>query len=159
MRDAEVRYAEQRDGKCLAYEVFGSGPSDVIVFQNSFPIDLLWDLPQLASFMEALGGMARMIVYDALGQGASDSVSGMGAAHLEEGAENALAVLDAVHADRVTFFDMAYGVNGLVFAATYPQRVRSLIMTNFRPSFPQFRDMPMEQLRQVARARLATKSL
>ena len=37
VRDAEVRYAEQRDGKCLAYEVFGSGPSDVIVFQNSFP--------------------------------------------------------------------------------------------------------------------------
>ena len=141
----------------MAYEVFGSGPSDILIYQGSFPIDLLWDLPQLASFMEALGGFARVIVYDALGQGASDSARGMGAAHLEEVAENALVVLDAIHADRVTYFDMAYGVNGVTFAATYPQRVRSLIMTNFRSSFPELREA--SAARRSSRARLGTRSL
>ena len=63
MRDAEVRYAE-RDGKCVAYEVFGTGPVDLILGQQVCPIDLIWDLPQLASFMEALGGFARVIVFD-----------------------------------------------------------------------------------------------
>ena len=63
MRDAEVRYAEH-DGKYLAYEVFGSGPTDLLITQRACPLDLLWDLPQLASFMEALGGFARVIVFD-----------------------------------------------------------------------------------------------
>ena len=64
MRDAEVHYARHRDGKRLAYEVFGSGPADLMLYQVSFPIDLMWDLPELASFMETLGGFARVIVFD-----------------------------------------------------------------------------------------------
>jgi pimeloyl-ACP methyl ester carboxylesterase len=159
VRDAEVRYAEQRDGKWLAYEVFGSGPSDIIIWQASCPIDLVWDLPQLASFMETLGGFARVIVYDALGQGASDPVSDLDAATLEMHCDSALAVLDAAHGDRVTFFDMAYGVNGVTFAATYPQRVRSLILTKLRPSFPDIRDASAAQRRQLLRTRLGVDGL
>jgi hypothetical protein len=68
VRDSGVRWVE-RDGKWLVYEVFGSGPSDILVVQHSFPIDLLWYLPQLASFMETLGGFARVIVFDGLGWG------------------------------------------------------------------------------------------
>ena len=37
-----------------------------------FPIDLMWDLPQLAEFMDALGRVARVIMYDSRGSGASD---------------------------------------------------------------------------------------
>ena len=51
MRDAEVRFAEH-DGIYLAFTVFGEGPVDVAVSQARFPIDLMWDLPQLAGFME-----------------------------------------------------------------------------------------------------------
>ena len=57
MRDVEVRYAV-RDGKRIAFEVFGSGPCDVVVLRFACPIDLMWDLPQLASFMDTLGGFA-----------------------------------------------------------------------------------------------------
>jgi class 3 adenylate cyclase len=152
VRDAEVRYAEH-DGKCLAYEVFGSGPSDILVFQHSFPIDLLWYLPQLASFMETLGGFARVIVFDGLGWGASDPVSEIGEGTIETLSDSVLAVLDAAHADRVVFFDMAAGVNGVTFAATHPQRVRSLIVSDLRSSFPQLRDASAAQRRQFARGR------
>jgi class 3 adenylate cyclase len=159
VRDAEVHYAEQQDGTCLAYEVFGSGPSDVIVFKHSFPIDLMWDLPQLASFMETLGGFARVIVFDPLGHGASDAISDMGAATLETMSDGTLAVLEAAHADRVTFFDMSHGVDGVTFAATYPQRVRSLILNNLRPSFPNIRDASAAQRKRMVRARSGIRSL
>jgi class 3 adenylate cyclase len=159
VRDAEVHYAQHRGGKRLAYEVFGSGPSDLLVWQNEFPIDLLWYLPQLASFMETLGGFARVIVFDQLSHGASDAISDIGAATLEASCDDVLAVLNAADSDRVNLFDMSYGVNGVTFAATYPQRVRSLILNNLRPSFPNIRQASAAQRKQIALSRLNTQSL
>jgi len=157
VRDAEVRFAEH-DGKWLAYEVFGSGPSDLLVWQGVCPIDLIWELPQLASFMETLGGFARVIVFDSLGHGASDPVD-YGAATLEMFADSVLAVLDATDVDRVTFFDMQFGVNAVPFAATYPQRVRSVIVTNLQPSFPGLRGTSTAERQEQARARYTIESL
>jgi len=54
VRDAEVRLAEH-NGKWLAYDVFGTGRPDVLVWQGVCPIDLIWELPQLASFMARSG--------------------------------------------------------------------------------------------------------
>src|SRR3954454_16201358 len=82
MQGVEVRYAE-RDGKCLAFEVFGGGPCDVLVQQVCYPIDSMWELPALASFMQTLGSLARVIVFDSLGEGASDPLPDPGAATLE----------------------------------------------------------------------------
>jgi pimeloyl-ACP methyl ester carboxylesterase len=159
VRDAEVRYARHRDGKRLAYEVFGDGPSDIVVSQHMFPIDLLWELPQLSLFMETLGRLARVIVFDALGHGASDDVSDMRAARMETLCDSVLAVLDAAHADRVAFFDMTFGVNGVTFAATYPQRVRSLMLTNLRASWPEIRETSAKQRQRLALYRLQVESL
>jgi class 3 adenylate cyclase len=149
----------EREGKCLAYEVFGTGPIDVVVFQSCCPIDLLWELPQLSSFMETLGGFARMIVFDPRGQGASDHISDPGVASFEAGCDDILAVLDAARADQTTYFDMSRGTTGVAFAATYPQRVRSLIVSHLRPSFPELRGLSPEQLRRLALARAGTRSL
>ena len=71
MRDVDVDYVV-RDGAAIAFEVFGNGPVDLVVHQSMFPIDLMWDLPQLAEFMDALGRVARVIMYDSRGSGASD---------------------------------------------------------------------------------------
>jgi pimeloyl-ACP methyl ester carboxylesterase len=150
VRDAEVRFAEH-DGMCVAYEVFGTGPVDLIVAQQVCPIDLIWYLPQFASFMEALGVFARVIVFDPLGMGASDSFPNLEAATLEATIDQLFAVLEAAHVDRVTLFDMTFGVNGVTFAAMYPQRVRSLILSHLKPSFPEVRNASAEQRRQFAR--------
>jgi class 3 adenylate cyclase len=149
----------EREGKCLAYEVFGNGPCDVIAFQSCCPIDLIWELPQLASFMEVLGQTARVIVWDPRGTGASDPFSDPGAATLEISCDDALAVLDATGTDRATFFDMSQGVTGVMFAATYPRRVRSLIVSNLRSSFPHVASMSSEERRHFARARAGIESL
>ena len=73
VRDAAVRYVE-RDGGHLAFSVFGEGPNDLAITQGRFPIDLMWELPQLAAFMESLGRLARVIVWDQRGYGASDPI-------------------------------------------------------------------------------------
>jgi class 3 adenylate cyclase len=159
VRDAEVRYADH-DGHCVAYEVFGTGSADLIVGQASFPIDLLWDLPQLASFMDSLGGFARVIVFDALGQGASDPYGDLEGATLEATMDQVLAVLEAVDVDRVTLLDMARGVSGVTFAATYPQRVRSLILSHLWTSFPNVVDLsPKQRKEYVRRTRFDIESL
>jgi class 3 adenylate cyclase len=158
MRDVEVRYAV-RDGKRLAYEVFGSGPCDVAVMKMGFPIDLMWDLPQLAEFMETLGGFARVIAFDSRGTGSSDPIPDLGVATIETTADDLVAVLDAAGSERATLFDIASGVTSVVFAATYPQRVRSLILCNLRSSFPELRRMSAEQRQDYALARLTTQSL
>jgi len=158
MRDVEVRYAV-RDGKRLAFEVFGSGPCDVAVMKMGFPIDLMWDLPQLASFMETLGGFARVIAFDSRGTGSSDPIPDLGVATIETTADDLVAVLDAAGSERATLFDIASGVTSVVFAATHPQRVRSLILCNLRSSFPELRRMSAEQRQDYALARLTTQSL
>jgi class 3 adenylate cyclase len=158
VRDVEVRYAEH-DGKCLAYEVFGEGPTDLLVQQVCYPIDLTWDLPQLSDFMDSLGECARVIAFDSRGEGASDPIDDPGAATLEAWCDDAFAVLDAAGADRVTVFDMSFGVGGVMLAATYPDRVRSLILTHLRTSNPETRDMSESDLRQVARTFCSVEDL
>ena len=151
VRDSEVRYVEQVGGS-LAYTVFGAGSCDVLLAQAWSPIDLMWDLPQLAAFLEALGAIARVIVFDGRNFGASDIIDEPGAASLEANADDFLAVLDAVSATRATVFDANTGVTGVTFAATYPQRVRSLIVSNLRSSYPEVRNMSAAQRRQRAKA-------
>jgi class 3 adenylate cyclase len=158
VHDVEVRYAV-RDGKRLAYELFGSGPFDIALFQSACPIDLMWDLPQLASFMETLGRFARVIAYDPLGQGASDPIPDQRAATAEMFADDLLAVLDAAGSQRATILDLNHGPTSVVFAAMYPQHVRSLIVSHLRSSFPELRECTAEQRRDIALARLTTKSL
>jgi class 3 adenylate cyclase len=149
VREVDVRFA-RRDGKSIAYALFGSGSFDVLLGQVWCPIDLMWDLPQLASFLDELGGMARVIVFDALDNGASDGLSDLNRSTTEAYADAALSVLDAVRAPRVVLFDTAGGGMGLPFAATYPQRVQSLIVVNLRTSFPEFQKMSAAQREDMA---------
>jgi class 3 adenylate cyclase len=149
----------EREGGCLAYEIFGVGRVDLLVFQSCFPIDLLWDLPQLAAFMETLGQWARVIIYDPRGQGASDPIVAPEVAAFEASSDDALAVLDAARAQQVTLFDMNMGATGVALAATYPQRIRSLIVGNLRPSFPEVREFSPELRWRLARARAGIRSL
>ncbi len=146
MRDIEVQFA-RRDGAYLAYEIFGTGPIDLVVRpSNSFPIDLMWDLPQLAEFMDALGRVARIIAYDNRGFGASDPISTTDqVAGLESDAADLLAVLDAAGCERPTLFSLSFGIAEVVFAATYPQRVRSLILNSLRGSYPEMRAIANDQ--------------
>jgi class 3 adenylate cyclase len=155
--DPEVRYADW-GGKSLAYEVFGSGPRDLVVYQTWCPIDLMWELPQLAAFMERLGALARVIVFDPLGVGASDPIDDLRYATIEMITDYIQAILAAVQAQRVVLFD-ATGASGLQVAAIYPQRIQSLIVVNLRASFPELHDMSAAERAERARGLSDVRSL
>src|SRR4051812_27670214 len=120
VRETEVRYAE-RNGDFLAYSVFGAGSHDLALMQSRTPIDLMWELPQLAEFLEALGRMARVIVWDARGAGASDPIRDSSSSSDEILADDMATVFDAAGAERVTIFDVANGGGSTIYAATYPE--------------------------------------
>jgi len=149
VRDAEVRYVE-REGSFLAYSVFGEGSLDLAVAQSRFPIDLIWEFPQLAAFMEALGRLARVIVWDPRGFGASDPIGDPTAATTELFDDDMLAVLGAAESERPTLFAMSASPAIPVYAATHPERVRSLILVNFRPSYPEFASLSTAQRKKLA---------
>src|SRR5204862_512901 len=55
--------------------------------------------------------------------------------------------------------DMASGLNGVMFAATYPQRARSLIVGNLHPSFPELRTLSAEERKEILDAWGGTDTL
>jgi class 3 adenylate cyclase len=149
VRQSEVRFAE-RDGKYVAFTVFGTGLVDLVFVQARFPIDLMWELPQLASFAESLGRSARVIVYDSRGNGASDLLNPLtDRSVMEQGFDDLIAVLDAAESERTSILDHGGGV-ATTFAATYPERVRSLIIGNLRASYPELQGMTEQQLTRLA---------
>jgi class 3 adenylate cyclase len=159
VRDVEVEFAVQ-DGAYLAYEIFGTGPIDLVVEPgNTFPIDLIWDLPQLAEFMDALGRFARVVVFDGRGVGASDPLSPTdSAATLERQASDLLAVLDAVGSERASILSLS-GAADVVVAATHTDRVRSLIVSNLRSSYPEVRGRTAQERKSFALWLASTRGL
>jgi class 3 adenylate cyclase len=159
MRDVQVDYVV-RDGASIAYEVFGSGPVDLVMCGSRYPIDLMWDLPQLADFMDALGHLARVIAYDTRGFGASDPLPTTdGAAGIESAAADQLAVMDAVGCDRVSVMNNHSNTHVLFFAATYPERIRSLVLGHLRPAYPELRGFSTDQRRKMARTLATVRGL
>jgi pimeloyl-ACP methyl ester carboxylesterase len=124
----DTRYATARDGVNIAYQVLGKGPPDlVVIFPFVSHLDLNWDSPASARFLEELGRFARVIMFDKRGMGLSDPVDE--APTLEVRMDDARAVMDAVGSERAALFGMSEGATmAVLFAATYPERVSSLIL-------------------------------
>jgi pimeloyl-ACP methyl ester carboxylesterase len=123
----ETRYAKSGDLR-IAYQVAGAGPFD-LVFVPGFVsnIELFWERPQWANFFSRLAGISRLILFDKRGTGLSDRVAGI--ANLEERMDDVRAVMDAVRSERAALFGISEGgPMSLLFAATYPQRVRGLVL-------------------------------
>jgi class 3 adenylate cyclase len=137
----DTRYAT-RGGLNIAYQVFGSGPRDlVLVDTGQHPVDLLWEEPLLAGFLERLAGFSRVICFDLRGWGASDPLNDLPV--LETWAEDIAIVLDEVGSSRAALVGMAEaGSIAALFAATSPQRTSALVLVNAFARFFRAPDYP-----------------
>jgi class 3 adenylate cyclase len=112
----------------IAYQVVGDGGLDLLFMTGWISqVEHLWESAGLRRLMERLAVFGRLILFDRRGTGLSDSVGD--AYTLEQEAEDALAVLDAVGSERAALF--TYGLGGpvaAVLAAERPDRVGALIM-------------------------------
>ena len=124
----ETRYASSGDVH-IAYQVLGSGTDLVWVPGWVSQLDLYWEEPTLARFLQRLGSFARVIVFDRRGLGLSDRVSPGSLPTLEDRMDDIRAVLDDLEVPRAAIFAQGYGTPmATAFAATYPERVSSLVL-------------------------------
>jgi class 3 adenylate cyclase/pimeloyl-ACP methyl ester carboxylesterase len=115
----------------LAYQVLGSGPPNLLVVQSgaNTHVDYVWTEPSLARFMRRLASFSRLITYDNRGVGLSDPVPGSAAPTMDDQVDDIRAILDETGCQRAVLVgNLAGCAPALMFAATHPGRVESLIL-------------------------------
>jgi pimeloyl-ACP methyl ester carboxylesterase len=117
----------------IAWQVVGDGPVDLIYIAGWLSnIDVVWEHPGYRRFLEGLAEKCRVILLDKRGTGMSDR--NVGAPTLEERAEDIRAVMAAAGSTRAALFGISEGGSmTAMFAACYPEMVRSIVMIG---SFP-----------------------
>jgi pimeloyl-ACP methyl ester carboxylesterase/DNA-binding SARP family transcriptional activator len=132
-----TRFAPAR-GARLAYQVFGAGDQTVVAIpplaQN---IELSWEQPAIRRMLERFGSFCRYLHFDKRGTGCSDRRSQV--ADIDERVDDVRAVMDHAGIEHAHLFGSSEGgPMTLLFAATYPDRVDSVILFGSGAStFPQ----------------------
>ena len=102
----------------------------------------MWEDEDKARFFRDLGSFSRLILFDKRGTGLSDRVSGI--ADLETRMDDIRAVMDAVGSESAAVCGNSEGgPMALLFAATYPERVRALVTYGSLPRFVRGPNFPV----------------
>jgi class 3 adenylate cyclase len=134
MSNVRTRYAKSGDVH-VAYQVAGEGPVDLVVVQGwSTHLELLWEDPGWRAFYRRLASFSRLILFDKRGTGLSDRVSVSEMPTLEQRMDDVRAVMDAAGSDSASVLGISEGgPMSVLFAASYPERTRALVLYG---SFP-----------------------
>ena len=112
----------------VAYQVFGEGAVNLVIappFVSN--IEVYWEAPALASWLQRLASFARVAIFDKRGTGLSDRVAELPG--LDQRMDDLRAVMDAAGMAQAALLGVSEG-GPLVamFAATYPQRCSALVL-------------------------------
>lgn len=112
----------------IAFQVFGEGQFDLVfVYGFISHLDFQWTDPALTALLRRLASFSRVIVFDKRGTGLSDPVGA--APTFEERMDDVRAVMDAVGSEQAALVGYSEGgVIAALFAATYPDRARALVL-------------------------------
>jgi class 3 adenylate cyclase len=122
----QTRFVRSGDAD-LAYQVFGAGEDMVAIPGLPSHLEVMWELPEFAAFLDRLASFRRVITFDRRGTGMSDRVPGVPA--LEQQVDDIIAVIDAAGSARASVAGWADGAfMAAMFAATYPERVSALVL-------------------------------
>ena len=127
MSTAPVQYARSGDVN-VAYQVTGDGPFDLVLIHGFFShLEIDWELPASRYVNDRLGSFARLLRFDKRGTGLSDR--NVGLPDLESRMDDVRVVMDAVGSEAAALFGYSEGGPlAALFAATYPERVRALVL-------------------------------
>ena len=123
----QTHYVES-GGVHIAYQVVGEGERDLLFVPGLMShLELAWDDPGTESFYRRLASLGRLILFDKRDTGLSDRAPRD--SPLEERMQDVQAVMHAVSSDRAVVFGYSEGAPmSILFAATYPEKVSSLIL-------------------------------
>src|SRR5215218_877580 len=127
MDEEPIRYA--RSGELhIAYTSAGEGPPNLFYVPAWIgQVEVLLEQPRIAAFVERLCSFARVVSFDRRGSGLSDPWVGLPT--LEDQMDDVLAVMDATGVERASLMGpLEGGPLAMLFAASHPERVESLIL-------------------------------
>jgi class 3 adenylate cyclase len=130
----QTRYAKSGDIS-IAWQKFGAGPRR-IVFAPGFisHAELIWESPQATHFLQRLGRMGEVVIFDKRGTGMSDRVADVPT--LEQRMDDITAVMDAAGFDSASLIGVSEGgAMCQLFAATFPHKVEALVLIGSYGSF------------------------
>jgi class 3 adenylate cyclase len=127
-----TRYAINKEGQSVAYQVIGDGSSDIVFIPDWVTnLEIMWEEPTLARFLDRLASFGRLICFDKRGTGVSDPVSLGAVPTWEEWMDDVGTVMDAVGSECATVFGHGDGGHmALLFAATHPNRTAALVLAD-----------------------------
>jgi len=136
-----TEYAKSGDVH-VAYQVTGSGEVDMVLAPGTVShLGLDWERPERVAWIERLSSFCRLIRFDKRGTGLSDRP--LTVATLEERTDDIRAVMDAADSERAVLLGVSEGASmACVFAATYPNRTRSLLVWGAMARWFQAEDYP-----------------
>ena len=140
----ETEYARTDEGY-IAYQVFGRGPLDIVFIPAwATNVDVMWEEPSLARYLDRLASFGRVICFDKRGSGVSDPVPLNQLPSLENWMDDTRAVMEAAGSERAAIIgDAEGGPMAMLYAATYPDRVTSLVLTNSFARLARDHDYPI----------------
>jgi pimeloyl-ACP methyl ester carboxylesterase len=121
----------------IAYEVRGAGPIDLVEVPGILSTIAASAYNRgLARFEDELARFSRFIKFDKRGTGLSDRLPAGAAPTVEDRIDDVRAVMDEVGSTRACVYGTGDGGQlAIVFAATYPERVSSLVLSATGPAF------------------------
>ncbi|KAB2910764.1 MAG: alpha/beta fold hydrolase [Hyphomicrobiaceae bacterium] len=141
MRKVETRYASSGETR-IAYQVVGQGALDLVLVPG-FPsnLEILWEDPGYSRLVKRLIAFCRLILFDKRGTGVSDGVDPRALPDLQARMDDIRAVMDAAGCGRAALLGASDGAaQSMLFAATYPNRVRALVLHGGYASHDQVMD-------------------
>jgi class 3 adenylate cyclase len=130
--NSEIRYARNKEGQSVAYQVTGDGPLHIVLVPDWVTnLEALREEPTIAAFLDRLASFSRLILFDKRGSGLSDPVP-LGAVPTPEAwMDDVLTVLDDMDCESAALFGHAEGgPMSILFAATYPKRTKALVLAD-----------------------------
>ena len=110
----QTRFVRSGDAD-LAYQVFGAGEDMVAIPGLPSHLEVMWELPEFAAFLDRRASFRRVIMFDRRGTGMSDRVPGVPT--LEQQVDDIIAVMDAAGSARAS---VAGWADGAFMAPTQP---------------------------------------
>ena len=123
----QPRYAQSGDVH-IAYATLGDGETDIVIVHGwIMPMRAMFQHPKTRAVKEALSTVGRVIEFDKRGTGLSDRVKEL-PSH-EQRMDDLRVVLDACGSKNAILFGASEGgALAMLYAATYPDRVRGLVL-------------------------------
>lgn len=149
----ETRYTVGPGG-AVGCQIFGEGPPDLVfITQWGTNIDLFWDEPSAARYLDRLATFSRVILFDKRGTGISDPVDVMSPPTMQDWLSDITAVLAEAGSERAVLVgDTEGGLLAIAYAEAFPERIESLVLINSRARALRTADYPEGMPESVAEA-------